>query len=90
MKDLLSLSSTDAYISVSNTFSQTESDLIVDESRHSFDLQHIGLVGSELMDKTVRSSIVPADRKYSYRVSETVSVPPATLKMKCWGKQPLF
>ncbi len=38
---------------------QAETYLIVDESSHSFDLQHVGLMGSQFMNKTVRSSVVP-------------------------------
>lgn len=35
--------------------------LVVDESSHSFDLQHVGLMCSELMHKTVGSSVIPTD-----------------------------
>lgn len=40
---------------------QTDMYLIVDESSHSFDLQHVGLMGSELMNKAVCSPVVPTD-----------------------------
>lgn len=39
-----------------------ETNLIVDESSHGFNLQHVGLVGSELVDQTVRSPVIPAKR----------------------------
>lgn len=35
--------------------------LIVDESSHGLDLQHVGLMGSELVNQTVRCSVVPTD-----------------------------
>lgn len=35
--------------------------LIVDESCHRFDLQHVGFVGPELMNKTVCSPVVPME-----------------------------
>lgn len=44
---------------------QVESDsyLVIDESSHSFDLQHVGLVSPQLMNQTVCSSVVPANNK---------------------------
>lgn len=35
--------------------------LIVDESSQCFDLQHVGLMSSQLMNKTVCSSVVPTN-----------------------------
>lgn len=35
--------------------------LVVDKSSHSFDLQHVGLMRSQLMHETVCNSVVPAD-----------------------------
>lgn len=35
--------------------------LIIDEASHSFDLQHVGLMSSQLVNKSVCSSVVPTN-----------------------------